>query len=277
MARKKVFRALLRSKAGVRLNRDQLIEFELSKKTNALSFETMEAGAVLEKIEERISNLSKQSSRNALVSALLIGILFLSLKGVEFEITLLGAKLSNLSNIKEFVLLAASFGGVLFFVTETRQRELKALRKLVFIRAFGEDMHQIVQTTFESRDEHEFYLRDGRSFTTIGLKRFLDHLHAWMILSSILAVVVFALWVLGFILVDVWREPNINHILAKAICIFAAVSVLYDLLNTVLQAFASFTYIDTDRWDNYDLVIPGTKELSDETKEFFENYYRAGK
>lgn len=265
-----IYNKLRRAKAGVTLSERELADKEIEVEVEAVDFDGVDIKRVIEAADQQIDHISKQRFKFGLYVLIALILLFLSIKGVQFEISVLGVKLSQIQSIKEVILLGMIAAGVHSQMKSDQLTELKSLKKMLYIKCHGDAAYIAFRRTFlnQSNDNYLPFFLVNKNFNSVGFGQLIKRLSFVRLFVGLTTTLVLYTWVIVSIILDVWKQPIIDPLYARLICIFALIVFLNDFFTAFARGLMRFEYIDRKIWRAYDVYQKGTKELSEETLEF---------
>lgn len=207
-----------------------------------------------------------------LISIVPILLLFMSIKGVEFKISMFGISLSKFENLKEIIIIAVLVSTTMLSRFQNAREELISLRKMVFIKKFDDEHYENLKLALphtevsESRESFIF----SKKYSSTGIRTFIEILYVILSLTivSILFSIIF--YVFYVILFDIWYKPNFSPFVSRLIVVLFCLFVSFDILINAVKKYAKYTYIDRIKWDKVKLTNDSDGELEPELKELTE-------
>ena len=183
-------------------------------------------------IDSKIARLNKLLVRISIWIGGLFLLLVLSLRGVQLEISVIGVKLEKLQDIKEIILIFAIASTTYVEPKIVALRELKALKKQIFIRRYGEKNFEVLERTFPYELDAKEILRtfNHKKYDAIGIKRWIDFLRLTVLFGCALLGLAAFTWLYWFVVIDIWKNPTIDPFWAKLISGFAGYNYFVALI-----------------------------------------------
>ncbi len=265
-----IYKKLRWAKAGVELSDDEVAYQTLLEKMSGPESDRIDIEKVLIATDSRLDELCSLRMRVTVALTAVFILLFAAISGVAFEISLLGVKLSGVEKIKEIVLLLITGAGILAQVLDFQIDDLRAMRRVLLTRQIGEQAYLNIRATLRHENVlfgHSFVLFNT-SYDVMGWRQRAEWLNLVLVLVSFLIVVLASIWIGIIILLDIWRDPNIDPWLSASIVFVCGFLQFGQLIVTFFRTSRKATYIDESRWKEFPFYKADTTELSDEAQAF---------
>lgn len=266
----KIYNRLRFAKAGLKLNDREVIAHSIREVVSRLDGRKVKIDEIIARLEERISRLNNRMLRVAALVLTGLSLLTAARYNVQFEVSILGVKLSQIENIKELVCALCVSASALFTVSMHERDSLVALRDELIDRKYGEVAAKflLVSTDAEPKNFDELFPNFAQSRLTPGLP-FIAQKVAQVLSVSLAGAVTLAC--VGFlyagVLLDIWNASNFPGVMPRIlVCILFAI-VVFDTIGGIIGSFR-LKFISESRWDQFNFYTPGTDQISEEAKRF---------
>lgn len=258
------------AKAGLKLSDQEVISHSVRAVVSKLDGRKVKLEEVISRLEQRISSLTSRMLRVALFALAGLGLLTAARYDVQFEISIIGIKLSHIENIKELVCALCVAASAMHTVSAHERDSLVALRDELVNRKYGDVAAKfiLVSTEAEPKSFNDLFPNFLQAKLMPGII-FIFQKTA-QLLSVVLAACV-ALACIGFLylgtLWDIWTASNFQGLFPRAlVCVLLLVAV-FDTIAGIIGSFR-LKFIDESKWELFNFYVPGTNEISEEAKQF---------
>jgi hypothetical protein len=267
---KKGYDLLRTAKAGVKLSNDDVAFLSFKESMQGVDLGRVDIDSTLGRIEEKLDRLSSTRVKVQLALGAVLILIFASLNGVTFEISIIGVKLSGIERIKEVLVLLVAGGGVLAQVLDSQIDDLRALRRVLLVEKIGEPAFVALRGAL--KHEANFFGHSFVAFNTMfdvtGWRKRAESFNLYLVGISMILVCIVSAWITLEILMNIWIDPNVNWIVARIIAIASGIIFSGQFLVTIARSIGNATYIDEKKWKEFPFYKPGTEEVSDEVVAF---------
>jgi len=230
---------------------------------NAVDLRRANAAELLDRIDEKIDRLTSLTNKVNLVTIAATILLFASLYGVDFEIDFLGIKLSGLAKLKELIFCAVGGVGVFLGATNGSIRQLREIRKRLFVRKYGKAAYDVYEPVFNDDLSYDFdvplgndnYFPTRPTIVIEGLRIFLEFVPLFVGAAA-------ALFITVFIAFDIWDRSNLPEPWGKVLVLIVYVSWVLQLIFSLLSHVWRFRFIDRAKEKELEVTNPATGELN---------------
>jgi len=261
----KILDEIVEEKMQLRLKDNQVDKLHFTKVLNDGKFTKKNKEEMLEKLDEKIVFWRSRIFKYGFYSFIPTILLFLSISKVEFEINILGIKLSDIEKIKEFIFLLSISITVFISSISSGLTRLETIRDLVLEQIAGVNKFEIMRRTLASdipgiKDGFDVIL--GVNKIWASRPRFA--IQATSLFVATIQVIIFTMvfmWIQISIAYNIFLISNFGNVFGKTIAVVGILIFLWTLFHEIAREIYPFKYLDHEKGEYTSFFDKNTGEL----------------
>jgi hypothetical protein len=262
---KRFSRKAIRYNASVRMSDSEIIAESAKQFVQKIDPNKLEYRQVLELFEDKLEYYRSLYYKLIILSGVPTLLLFLSISGVQFEISLLGIKLNYIQRVKEAVVAFSMVGNLVAIIVEMESLQLRAIRFELLKKIYGENDASVLQNAKDRFPDWNFP-RTAKGYAAWGWSLTFDSL---LLVSgiSVLAVAAAAVVYIEIVVIfDIWLNSNLGKTVGRSFALVVG-GISFTLFFAVqLRKLFKFRYTDIEKLKNQPIVDEATGELTSQMK-----------
>lgn len=269
---KSIIHHFFKNDLSIKLKEQDFIEQNITHQIESAAFTRAELIEIRAKTEGKIPKIEKENRNILIWTSIPVLILFISIIGIEFELSTLGLKLSNIQNAKEIILLTLVTSEIFFKLKRSHLNHLKTLEHCVNTKIFGKEKALFLKENLS--DHFKIFNQDnllqGKNLKSSGIGSFLFWLEMIQLLIKLTALSILLLTVHLVILYDIYKNSNYEDF-GPPIAIFVFMMYITTILHELITGFFKIKFIDHRKIAYFSLMSPDGTDLRDDVIEYIQN------